>query len=96
MTSGVAIKTCEEIFQIGKVQPRYQNPSFHARNFNSQYDTKTVNCPDKAKGSFNPEDAQNLLRGESNFNQTGGCSETMHTEREMHSYEQVSLRFLVL
>ncbi|PON52282.1 Ubiquitinyl hydrolase [Trema orientale] len=88
MTSGVVIKTHEETLQRGQVQPRYQKP--HAENFNTQCDTRKLNCTYKAKGSFDPEDAQHLPQGESNYKQIDGCSEVIHTDRDTHSYEQVS------
>lgn len=91
MTSGVAIKTRDEIFQRGQAHPRYQKPSFHTEISNIQYDTtRNLNYFYTAtRGGLFSSDAQDLPL-ESNFNQAGDCSEALHTDVEMQPDKQVS------
>ncbi|XP_062097401.1 ubiquitin carboxyl-terminal hydrolase 27 isoform X2 [Humulus lupulus] len=91
MTSGVAIKSRQEIFQRGKMQPHYKQPSFLTGNFNIQHDTRNLNSKDKTKESFYSKDTQDIRIEESNIDQIGCCSETTHVEKETHSYNQVSM-----
>lgn len=91
MTSGVAFKTREEIFQRGQVHPHYGKPSFHTEISNIQYDTTrnlTYMYP-ATRGGFYFSKGQDLA-WQSDFNEAGVCSKAMHTDIEMQPDEQVS------
>ncbi|KAL5555808.1 hypothetical protein UlMin_038044 [Ulmus minor] len=99
MTSGVAIKTREEIFQREQAQLSYRKPIPYTNCFNIQNDTKRLNnvCEQTSDASFSKElvlseseinPCSQDLPKQSNFSQAGGCSTAM----QMQSDDQVSMR----
>lgn len=104
MTSGVAIKSWEEIYKIGQLQVKYKRPSPHTDNFDLQFNTRKLNFMNNftresisskelaSNESGYSVDARNLP-GESSFPQSERCLETPHADMQMQSDDQVGLSF---
>ena len=97
MTSGVALRTQEQILQRGQVQQHHQTPSFLTEDFSTVYERrKLYSFFNASREGFHSRDLQDLLV-KTNLNETRGTySETTCPEIEMQSAEQVKLKTICL